>query len=42
LIILLLWLGGFIIGTAGSLIHILLVIGVILLIYSLVTGRRAV
>jgi uncharacterized membrane protein YtjA (UPF0391 family) len=40
LIILLLWLGGFILGTAGSLIHILLVIGVILLIYSLITGRR--
>jgi hypothetical protein len=40
-IILLFWLGGLIIGVAGNLIHILLVIGLIVLIYSLVTGRRA-
>ena len=40
-IILVFWLGGFIIGAAGNLIHILLVIGLILLVYSLLTGRRA-
>jgi len=39
-IILVLWLGGLIVGAAGNLIHILLVIGLILLIYSLITGRR--
>jgi len=41
LVILLLWLGGFILGTAGSLIHILLVIGLILLIFSFISGRSA-
>ena len=40
-IILLLWLGGLVIGAAGNLIHILLIIGLILLVYSLFTGRSA-
>ena len=41
-VLLILWLLGFIIGTAGGFIHLLLVIALIILIYQLVTGRRAV
>lgn len=41
LILLILWLLGFIIIDT-SLIHLLLVIALIILIYQLVTGRRAV
>jgi hypothetical protein len=41
-ILLVLWLLGFSLHIAGSLIHLILVIAVILLIYNLITGRRAV
>ncbi len=41
-IVFILWLLGFIIGTAGSFIHLLLVVALILIIYNLLTGRRAV
>ena len=40
-ILLVLWLLGFIANIAGGLIHILLVIALAVLIYNLVTGRRA-
>jgi hypothetical protein len=41
IILLILWaLGFFAFHTAGALIHILLVIGVIVLIWHFVTGRR--
>jgi hypothetical protein len=43
IIILILWaLGFFAFHAAGSLIHILLVIGIIVLIWHFVAGRRAV
>jgi Family of unknown function (DUF5670) len=41
-ILLILWLGGFSLHVGGSLIHLLLVIALIVLVYNLVTGRRAV
>jgi hypothetical protein len=41
-ILLILWLLGFSFHVAGSLIHLLLVIAVIVLIVNLVTGRRTV
>jgi len=41
--LLILWaLGAFAFKVAGGLIHLLLVIAVVVLIYRLVTGRRAV
>ena len=40
-IILVLWLLGFSFHIAGSLIHILLVIALIVLVFNLVTGRRS-
>ncbi len=43
IILLVLWLlGAFTFHVGGSLIHILLVIGLIVLIWNFVTGRRAV
>ena len=43
IILLILWaLGFFIVHVGGGLIHLLLVIGVIVLIWNFVTGRRAV
>jgi hypothetical protein len=39
-IVLILWLLGFLLNVGGGLIHILLVIAVIILIYNLLTGRR--
>jgi len=39
-IILILWLLGFSLHIAGSLIHILLVVALVVLILNLVTGRR--
>jgi len=39
-IFLVLWLLGFSLHIAGSLIHILLVVAVIILIFNLVSGRR--
>ena len=41
-ILLVLWLLGLISHVGGVLIHLLLVVAVIVLIYNLVTGRRAV
>jgi len=40
-ILLILWLLGFTLHVGGGLIHIILVIAVIVLIYNLITGRRA-
>ena len=43
IILLILWaLGFFVVHVGGGLIHLLLVIGVIVLIWNFVTGRRAV
>lgn len=40
-IVLILWLlGWLVVPTAGSLIHLLLVVALIILVYQLVTGRR--
>lgn len=41
-ILLILWLGGFILDIAGGLIHIILVIALIVLIFQFLTGRRTV
>ena len=41
-ILLILWLLGFSLHIAGSLIHILLVIAVVVLVINLISGRRAV
>lgn len=41
-ILVVLWLLGFLFNIAGGLIHILLVIAAIVIVYNLVTGRRAV
>lgn len=41
-IILALWLIGFIAEFAGGLIHLLLVVAAVILIFNLISGRRAV
>jgi hypothetical protein len=41
-IILVLWLLGFSLHIAGSLIHLLLVLALIVLVINLISGRRAV
>jgi hypothetical protein len=41
-LLLLMWLGGFAFSVGGSLIHALLVIALIVAIYNLLVGRRAV
>jgi len=41
-ILLILWIIGFSLHVAGSLIHLLLVVALIVLIINLVTGRRTV
>lgn len=41
-ILLILWLLGFGFHIAGSLIHLLLVVAVVVLLIQLITGRRAV
>ena len=41
-ILVILWLGGFAMQIGGNLIHALIVIAVIVLIFQLITGRRAV
>jgi hypothetical protein len=41
-VLLLLWILGFSFHVAGSLIHLLLVIAVVVLIIQLITGRRVV
>jgi hypothetical protein len=40
-VLVVLWLLGFIFHVAGGLIHILLVIAAIVLVYNLITGARA-
>jgi len=42
LIVLILWLIGFLAKLGGGLIHLLLVVAAIVLIIQLITGRRAV
>jgi hypothetical protein len=42
IILLILWALGFFVVHLGALIHILLVIGIIVLIWHFITGRRAV
>jgi len=41
-IVLILWLLGFSFHIAGSLIHLLLVVALIILVFNLVSGRRTV
>ncbi|MDR3772427.1 MAG: lmo0937 family membrane protein [Terracidiphilus sp.] len=41
-IVLILWLLGFSLHIAGSLIHLLLVVALIVLLVNLITGRRTV
>ena len=41
-IVLILWLLGFSFHIAGSLIHLLLVLALIILVFNLVSGRRSV
>jgi len=41
-ILLVLWLLGFLTHVGGGLIHLLLVVAVVVLVINLVTGRRAV
>jgi Family of unknown function (DUF5670) len=41
-ILVILWLGGFVMHVGGSLIHLLLVIAVVVLLFQIFTGRRAV
>ena len=36
------WLLGLLLDFGGSLIHLLLIVAVLILIYNLITGRRAV
>ena len=42
MVLLILWLLGLIGGIGGSLIHLLLVVALVVLIFQLITGRRAV
>ena len=41
-IVVVIWLLGLILDFGGSLIHLLLIVALIILIYNLITGRRAV
>ncbi len=41
-VLLILWLLGFSLHVGGGLIHILLVIAVVVLVFNLISGRRAV
>ena len=41
-ILIVLWLLGFVLNIGGGLIHILLVIAIIVIVYNLVTGRTRV
>jgi hypothetical protein len=41
-VLVILWLLGFVSHVGGNLIHILLVVAVIVLIYNLVAGRRSI
>jgi hypothetical protein len=41
-IVLAVWLIGLLGGVAGSFIHVLLVVGVLILAYNIITGRRSI
>ena len=41
LVLLILWLLGVVSGAVGNLIHLLLVVALVVLIFQLITGRRA-
>ncbi len=41
-VVLVVWLIGLITDVAGNLIHLLLIVGLAILIYNLIVGRRAV
>jgi hypothetical protein len=41
-LLVILWLLGFFVVQVGNLIHLLLIIALVVLIYQLVTGRRAI
>ena len=41
-IVLAVWLIGLLADVAGSLIHLLLVVGLLILVYNIITGRRAI
>lgn len=41
-VLVVLWLLGFLVNIGGGLIHLLLVIALIVFIYNMITGRRAV
>jgi hypothetical protein len=41
-VLVILWLLGFVLNIAGGLIHILLVIAIIIVVYNLITGRTRV
>lgn len=41
-VLVILWLLGFVSHVGGNLIHILLVVAVIVLVYNLVAGRRSI
>lgn len=41
-VLLVLWLLGFAMSIGGSLIHLLLVVALVVLVFNLVSGRRAV
>jgi hypothetical protein len=41
-ILVVLWLLGFVSNVGGNLIHLLLVVAVIVLIYNVLTGRRSI
>lgn len=40
-ILLILWIAGFSFNVAGGLIHLLLVVALVVLLFQLITGRRA-
>jgi hypothetical protein len=41
-IVVVLWLLGFVLNVAGGLIHVLLIVAAIILIYNLLTSRRTI
>lgn len=41
-VILILWLLGFSFSVGGGLVHLLLVVALVILVFQLITGRRAV
>jgi hypothetical protein len=41
-IVVVLWLLGFVLNVGGGLIHVLLIVAVIIVLYNLLTGRRTI